>query len=250
MTIKDVEMLLDIPRATVRFYEKEGLVNPSREGNGYRDYSDEDVEKLKKIVILRKIDMSVEDINDIFDGVKSVNEVLDANIIKLQKQMNELKGAINLSKKIKEDDVDISSLDTDRYWNIIDEEEKQGNSFIDIAKDIADIEKGVIFSYFSWVDENGKPYDSFIKCIPSLLIIILIAGCFVCAMEREWTFHNFLGGLRGTLYIMIIEVVLSIPLYFLGKKYPWIKNNRKKALIIICIVLVVVLLTLASVFGI
>ena len=100
MTIKEVEQLLEIPRATVRFYEKEGLVNPSREGNGYRDYSDEDVEKLKKIVILRKIDMSVEDINDIFDGVKSVNEVLDANIIKLQKQMNELKGAINLSKKI------------------------------------------------------------------------------------------------------------------------------------------------------
>jgi hypothetical protein len=129
------------------------------------------------------------------------------------------------------------------------EEEKQGNSFMDIAKDIADIEKGVIFSYFSLVDENGKPYDSFIKCIPNLLIIIVIAGCFVCAMEREWTFHNFLGGLRGILCIMIIEVVLSIPLYFLGKKYPWIKNNREKVLVIICIVLVV-LLILANVFGI
>ena len=33
MTIKEVEQLLEIPRATVRFYEKEGLVNPSREGN-------------------------------------------------------------------------------------------------------------------------------------------------------------------------------------------------------------------------
>lgn len=250
MTIKEVEQLLEIPRATVRFYEKEGLVNPSREENGYRDYSDEDVEKLKKIVILRKIGMSVEDINDIFDGVKSINEVLDTNIIKLQKQMNELKGAINLSKKIKEDDTDILSLDTDRYWKTINEEEQRGNSFIDIARDIADIEKGIIFSYFSWVDENGKPYDSLIKRISSLLIIIMSAGCFVCAMEREWTFYNFLGGLQGILYIIIIEAVLSLPLYFLGKKYPWIKNNRNKALYIICIVLIVVLLLLASMFGI
>ena len=84
MTIKEVEELLEIPRATIRFYEKEGLITPNREKNRYRDYSDEDVEKLKKIVILRKIGMSVEDINDIFDGAKSINEVLDENIIKLQ----------------------------------------------------------------------------------------------------------------------------------------------------------------------
>lgn len=250
MTIKEVEQLLEVSRATVRFYEKEGLIRPSREGNGYRDYSDEDVEKLRKIVILRKIGMSVEDINDIFDGVKSINDVLDANIIKLQKQMNELKGAISLSKKMKEDDTDISSLDTDKYWNTIYEEEKQGKLFIDIAKDIADIEKGIIFSYFSWVDEKGRPYDSFIKCIPNLLIIIVVAGGLVCAMEREWTLHNFLGGLRGILCIMIIEAILSIPLYFLGKKYPWIKNNRKKSLTIISIALALLLIMLATLFGI
>ena len=99
------------------------------------------------------------------------------------------------------------------------------------------------------IPANDAP-DSLIKCISNLLISIAIAGCFVCAMKREWTLHNFLGGLRGILYIMIIEVVLSIPLYFLGKKYPWIKNNRKKALTIICIVLALLLIILASVFGI
>ena len=75
MTIKDVEMLLDIPRATVRFYEKEGLISPTREGNGYRDYSDEDVEKLQKIIILRKIGLPVEEINDLFDGAKTMEDL-------------------------------------------------------------------------------------------------------------------------------------------------------------------------------
>lgn len=46
MTIKEHEKILEIPRATVRFYEKEGLITPIREDNGYRDYSEEDVERL------------------------------------------------------------------------------------------------------------------------------------------------------------------------------------------------------------
>ena len=56
-------------------------------------------------------------------------------------------------------------------------------------------------------------------------------------------------GLQGILSIIIIEVVLSIPLYFLGKKYLWIKNNRKKALTIICVVLAILLIILGCVFG-
>ena len=46
MTIKEVEQILGIPRATVRFYEKEGLIEP-KEKNGYRDYSQTDVIRLK-----------------------------------------------------------------------------------------------------------------------------------------------------------------------------------------------------------
>lgn len=160
--------------------------------------------------------------------------------------MDELKAAINLSKKIKEDDVEISSLDTGRYWNAIEEEEKQGNSFIDIAKDIADIEKGIIFSYFYWTDVNGKPYDSLAKCIRDIIIAIVMAGCLVCIMEKEWTFHNFLGGLTGIIIIVIAEVVLRVPLYFIGKKFAWVKNNRKKILIVTCIVLAFILLVLAN----
>ena len=41
MTIKDVEERTGLSRSNVRFYEKEKLVEPSRnESNGYRDYSE------------------------------------------------------------------------------------------------------------------------------------------------------------------------------------------------------------------
>lgn len=59
MTIKEVEQELGIPRANIRFYEKKNLLHPERGENTYREYSEEDVATLKKIIILRKIGISV-----------------------------------------------------------------------------------------------------------------------------------------------------------------------------------------------
>lgn len=250
MTIKDVEVLLEIPRATVRFYEKEGLIAPTREGNGYRDYSEEDVEKLKKIIILRKIGMSVEEINDLFDGVKSMNEALDENIINLQKQMEELKGALKLSRKMKEDTVQIASMDANAYWNTIEEEEKQGNQFIDIAKDIIEVEKGIFASYFSAMDRDGKPYDSFPKIVLNVIICALLAGVLICIFEGSWSVQNFWKANQGIMSIILLEMVMSIPLYFLGRKFEWIRKNRRKTLFFAVLVMIVILLILGALLGI
>lgn len=249
MTIKDVETLLDIPRATVRFYEKEGLISPTREGNGYRDYSDEDVEKLKKIIILRKIGLPVEEINDLFDGVKTLEEVLDANIVNLQKQMEELKGAMKLSQKMKEDTVQIASMDVNIYWNTIEEEEKQGNQFIDIAKDIVEIEKGVLAGYFSCTDINGKPYDSLPKIILNVFACVVLAGVIICIYEGTWSAQNFWRAIQSIIALVLLEMLLSIPWYFLGKKFDWIRKNRRKLFVISGLGLVVILLILANMFG-
>ena len=44
MTIKDVEKQTGLSRSNIRFYEKEKLIDPSRnERNVYKDYSDTDV---------------------------------------------------------------------------------------------------------------------------------------------------------------------------------------------------------------
>ena len=50
MKINEVEKLLGIPMATIRFYEKEGLLVPQRNENSYREYSEKDVQLLKKII--------------------------------------------------------------------------------------------------------------------------------------------------------------------------------------------------------
>jgi DNA-binding transcriptional MerR regulator len=46
---------------TIRYYEREGLLpRPSRAGNGYRDYRSEDVEHLRLVADLRRLDLPLD----------------------------------------------------------------------------------------------------------------------------------------------------------------------------------------------
>ena len=58
MRIQDLERITGMERATIRFYERQGMIAPRRTYSGYRDYSKEDAEEFLKIKLLRKLDFS------------------------------------------------------------------------------------------------------------------------------------------------------------------------------------------------
>ena len=68
MTIKEIEALSGMSRANIRYYETEGFLSPERRENGYRDYSEEDLETLKRIKLLRLLGVSLADIKAAKDG--------------------------------------------------------------------------------------------------------------------------------------------------------------------------------------
>lgn len=55
MKTNELEKEIGLSKYTIRYYEKEGLIQPKREENGYRDYDDETVQKLKIIKFLRNL---------------------------------------------------------------------------------------------------------------------------------------------------------------------------------------------------
>ena len=65
LSTKDIEKAFGINRKTLFFYEEEGLLHPQRKENGYRAYHDEDVERLKTILLLRRMDVSLDDVKNI-----------------------------------------------------------------------------------------------------------------------------------------------------------------------------------------
>ena len=113
MKINDVEKQLNIPKATIRFYEKEGLLNPKRNENSYREYDQEDIELLKKIIVLRKIGIPVEDIKLLLNNDLSLQNALTKNIHSLHEQIKEIEGALKVCEFMQSKDENINSLDID-----------------------------------------------------------------------------------------------------------------------------------------
>lgn len=76
MTIKELEQELGLDRANIRFYEKEGLIHPARLANGYRDYSQEDLNELRRIRLLRRLGVSIEEIRALQAGTRELSDTL------------------------------------------------------------------------------------------------------------------------------------------------------------------------------
>ena len=53
MKTHELEKELGISKHTIFYYEKEGIITPQRDDNGYRSYSQDDLQKLIMVKFLR-----------------------------------------------------------------------------------------------------------------------------------------------------------------------------------------------------
>ena len=91
MKTSDLERELGLSKYTLRYYEKEGLITPQRDDNGYRCYSDEDLQTLKLVKFLRSLNISIDDVKAIIHGQLDFHECLKMNQIHLDHQIESLK---------------------------------------------------------------------------------------------------------------------------------------------------------------
>lgn len=135
MTIKEVENKLNISRANIRYYEKEGLLLPKRNESDYRNYTDDDLKRLETILLFRKCNISIEDIRLIFNKTKSVEEVFKRQISIIDNEVKELIGAKEMCKVLSSENSSIENFDTNKYYNMMNNLENKGNKFYNIVED-------------------------------------------------------------------------------------------------------------------
>jgi DNA-binding transcriptional MerR regulator len=117
LTIKDLEDLLHVDRANIRYYEKEGLLITRRNPiNGYRDYSEENVECLKKIIFLRNLEISIVEIRKFQSGNESIKNVLLKHKENIKEQTEKLDIAIEICNElIKTENITFDNLKLEDY---------------------------------------------------------------------------------------------------------------------------------------
>lgn len=120
MTIREVEELAGMTRANIRFYEKEDLLSPKRDPNGYRDYTPEDVETLRKIKLLRQLKLPVEVIRQLQRGERTLDDAIRSQEAQLEKERQDLEWAGEICRAMRADHASYATLDAKRYLERLD----------------------------------------------------------------------------------------------------------------------------------
>lgn len=77
MLRSEIQKETGLTRKAIEYYEDKGLIHPQKSENGYRDYSEKDLETLRKVSVFRKLGMSISEINQcISSGGDTLSSVL------------------------------------------------------------------------------------------------------------------------------------------------------------------------------
>lgn len=77
MLRSEIQKETGLTRKAIEYYEDKGLIHPQKSENGYRDYSEKDLETLTKVSVFRKLGMSISEINQcISSGGDTLSSVL------------------------------------------------------------------------------------------------------------------------------------------------------------------------------
>lgn len=130
MKINEVEARVGITKKNIRFYEQEGLLSPRRNHeNGYRDYSQQEVDTLMRIKLLRKLGLPLEEIRRLQAGHITVADAMRRHLITLERERENLEQSARLCRQLSEQDMPLDKLDAAGLLTRMEHMEQDGTTF-------------------------------------------------------------------------------------------------------------------------
>ena len=203
MRISEVANLTGLNISNIRFYERKGLLSPVREEDSkYRNYTNEDVLRLKQILLYRKMGISIETIYLLFCEQAELSGVLERQKEELKSQIENLQGALDLCDLVlKEEKLQPEKLD--EYLDYVHREEEKGKQFAQIEElldDLAEYTKTRVFRYepcVLWMFRN--PWIA--RMLSAVLWIGVVAWPLI---------HIYSAGVKGEYLHVALLIVYGI----------------------------------------
>jgi MerR family copper efflux transcriptional regulator len=104
MKIRKFAQLTGLSSKTIRYYESIGILpSPKRTPNGYRDYTEQDVERARFVAGVRSLDLSLEEIMELL-AMRDRREAPCRTLLNLVEQKaNQIEERIRLLKQMEVD---------------------------------------------------------------------------------------------------------------------------------------------------
>lgn len=201
MKINEVEALVGVTKKNIRFYEAEGLLTPRRnQDNGYRNYGEPDVETLRRIKLLRKLGVPIEEIRRIQSGRLTVADAMRRHQVALDREAENLRQARTVCGQMAEQDCPLDALDAAGLLERMEQMEKEGTTFMDkqkqdvrrryIAPIVSAVVMTVLMAFLIWLMVWSFHTDpSEIPPLPLMAVlvgipIVVILGVLIALIQR------------------------------------------------------------------
>lgn len=86
MLINEVAKKCGITKKAVQYYVEQHMVNPNFLENGYKDFTAQDVEIIKRIVLYRRLDLSIPEIKKVLEKSDNVKSILYQRTLDMEKE--------------------------------------------------------------------------------------------------------------------------------------------------------------------
>ena len=133
MTVGEIAKKMGVTIRTLQYYDKEGLLTPSAESEGGRRlYTDKDLLMLNQIISLKSLGFSLEDIKGRLFPLETPEEVayaLSEQAEDLRKKIEKLKSSLSAIEQLKEEVLQIQTVNFKKYADIIVNLQMQNDSY-------------------------------------------------------------------------------------------------------------------------
>lgn len=216
MKLQKILELTRLSKKAVYFYIKEGLIEPNKNiDNGYYEFSEEDLRKLKIILALRNIGMSIQDIKDIFFYPTLTNFFIHRQINNIKKSLYENISQLQTSYQLIEDiPANATPKNLEIPLDILERQKVSNDLFLEKYFPNVDSRMIAILLCAPFTDIESSEYHNFLwEKISN---------------ELELQLENNLSYLKKLIYLLTPEQIekISIEQYKFSKKISSIREEE------------------------